>query len=360
MWRNNICPYTASWPNVFPDPSDVTRLVVAYQILDESQVHLSVLDRITLQIVDPHLDHVATTSDFTHDYHVTKDMIDSRLFHFDQKMFLVYNILYKGGPPFFLAYSQVELTPQYTFRALENTTVKMRHEHNNNKHVRQEKNWGPFSYTPPRNVTDQDAPKPVLLFEYMVQPHRIIHAKMQNGHPVTKQLFKPDTRESKLNYTMFETTYCTQILQFPSDSVWNLTSIHGGSAPQYLEKQHKYLSFFHMKGKFHSSGLTTYNFGAHLFSADPPFAITHMSSEPIVADSFFKGNWAFKKADYILFPMTFFIEEESTVVLSLAKNDKYSWVVHMNLVGLVSSLIEVPSKPCDQRTDQAHKYKANF
>jgi hypothetical protein len=334
---------------------------VVYEVLDINQVYFSVLDRKSLAVAGSGLDHVKAISDLSHEYHVVNDMIDSRIFRFDNKLFLVFNVLYKGGPPFFMAYCEVELTPQYTLRVLENTTVKMRHE-KNIKRARQEKNWGPFSYTPNKSVKNSDNP-PVLFFEYMVQPHRIIQAKREEGDghkAVTKQLFHPDSREAKLNYTIFETTYCTQISSQTPENVWDLKRIHGGSAPLYLEKEQKYLSFFHMKGRFHSPHLTTYAFGAHLFSAEPPFAISHMSPEPIVADSFFQGKWAFKKADYIIFPMTFFIEDGATIVLSMAKNDRESWVIRMDLAGLLSSLAPVLTEPCDVQTDKTYSQYTLF
>ena len=53
--------------------------------------------------------------------------------------------------------------------------------------------------------------------------------------------------------------------------------------------------------------VATYFMGAYLFESSPPFAITHMSTEPISSPSFYNASlpWAYKTMDYIVFPTSF-------------------------------------------------------
>ncbi len=75
---------------------------------------------------------------------------------------------------------------------------------------------------------------------------------------------------------------------------------------------------------------------------NPPFAISHVSPEPIMEQSFVNATlgWAYKIVDFIVFPMGFAFDE-TTITVSYGKNDKDSWLLSLNRAGLLSSLVPV-------------------
>lgn len=80
-------------------------------------------------------------------------------------------------------------------------------------------------------------------------------------------------------------------------------------------------------------------------SRQPPFAITHMSAEPIVSHSFINESfgWAYKSVDYIVFPMGFLFDD-NCIYVSYGKNDRDGWILKLNRSEFVRSLKPVKSK----------------
>lgn len=78
---------------------------------------------------------------------------------------------------------------------------------------------------------------------------------------------------------------------------------------------------------------------------EPPFAITHMSPEPLIHPSMVNETlgWAYKVVDYIVFPMGFVFDDQY-LYLSYGKNDKSSWVLKFEKEGLLASLRPVKSR----------------
>lgn len=78
---------------------------------------------------------------------------------------------------------------------------------------------------------------------------------------------------------------------------------------------------------------------------NPPFAITHISPEPIVENSFVNVSfgWAYKVVDFIVFPMGFTFDDDY-IYVSFGKNDKDGWMVTLNKTGLLESMIPVRTK----------------
>ena len=78
---------------------------------------------------------------------------------------------------------------------------------------------------------------------------------------------------------------------------------------------------------------------------DPPFAITHISPEPIIHPTMMNESfgWAYKVVDYIVFPMGF-IFDDRYLYLSFGKNDKSGWSVKFEKEGLIASLKPVRTR----------------
>ena len=78
---------------------------------------------------------------------------------------------------------------------------------------------------------------------------------------------------------------------------------------------------------------------------NPPFAITHISPEPIIADSFMNVSlgWSYKVFDYIIFPMGFTFDEEY-IHVSYGKNDKTGWILKLKKDEFLKSLKPVKTR----------------
>jgi hypothetical protein len=84
--------------------------------------------------------------------------------------------------------------------------------------------------------------------------------------------------------------------------------------------------------------------GAYLFSRKPPFAITHITPEPIMSDTFINETlgWTYKGVDYVLFPMGLTMDDNYFYV-AYGKNDKEGWIVKLKKAEFLSFLRPVTS-----------------
>lgn len=109
----------------------------------------------------------------------------------------------------------------------------------------------------------------------------------------------------------------------------------------------EYMVFFHSSGSFNGKGIISYFMGAYTFQREPPFAITKISPEPIVAKAFINesiSGWAYRKTDYVIFAMGFIDDPaNNSIFVSYGKNDRESWVLHLNRSSFLSSLKPVRS-----------------
>ena len=194
---------------------------------------------------------------------------------------------------------------------------------------RHEKNWGPFTYDQKILHPNITFNLPALLFEYSVNPHRILYVMPA----------QPGSRK-----TMVKLLSCTNFT-VKNDLFWNPSSMRSGVPAVLLPNKKEYLSFFHVCEYYLNTKIKTYVMGAHTFEAKPPFAVTHVSPEPILAENFFVGGWAYKRLNYEIYPSQFLIIENK-IVLSIHRNDRESWVVEMYLDGLLDSLQPVETTLC--------------
>ena len=201
-----------------------------------------------------------------------------------------------------------------------------------NRGERAEKNWVPFEY-------NAGGGGPVLYFVYESLPHRIVELApgpavtirkrrrvpvAQGGGRKRPVQMVPDVSTFRLVRTAYLTN--TSAADWPARWTTKYGEIRGGTPALRLptatatatatatttfttDTDDAYLTFFHSKrAHVHAKSVATYFMGAYLFSAAPPFAITHFSFEPLVHPSFYDNTtagWAYRKLDYVVFPMSF-------------------------------------------------------
>jgi predicted GH43/DUF377 family glycosyl hydrolase len=171
---------------------------------------------------------------------------------------------------------------------------------------RWEKNWVPFDYNGN------------LLLAYSLAPHRILHHLKGTGTCETLASTK-----SKIN--------------------WNWGHLRGGTPALQIDEDH-YLSFFHSSiplSTVHSNGkeMLHYFMGAYIFKSTPPFSITGISPEPIVAKKFYSGP-AYKtfKPLRVVFPGGF-IFDDKYIWVAYGRQDHEIWIVKLDKQGLLDSLV---------------------
>lgn len=177
---------------------------------------------------------------------------------------------------------------------------------------RREKNWVPFDY------------QGELLLAYSLNPHLIFHPLRGLGA-------------------------CETISSSTSSIQWNWGALKGGT-PALLDGG-EYLAFFHTWKKMssiHSDGKPSahYFMGAYRFQAEPPFALTAISPEPIVAKGFYTGAqykpyWGPIQA---IFPCGYVMDDQF-IWVAYGRQDQECWLVKLDKKGLLDSLIPVSPSP---------------
>jgi hypothetical protein len=208
---------------------------------------------------------------------------------------------------------------------------------------RHEKNWSPFVY---ENRS---------LLVYSIAPfHHIVG--------VNKTMIKSDVADHMGNYynvsmkaySLHKTSSAVLASDCSSSSsgdkfagAWSWGEPRGGSNTVLIETVHglRYLSIFHSSGKVNHRVIHSWFMGAYLFSASPPFEMTHISSVPILPKALYDEStgWAYKTVDYIVYPLGLLVRGDS-LYLSVGKNDAGGWIVQLNATALVASLIATPAR----------------
>ena len=172
-----------------------------------------------------------------------------------------------------------------------------------------EKNWTPFNY------------KENLLLSYSLNPHLVFKPAIGTGECETFAL----SNKSLQNWTWGE--------------------LRGGT--QALKIGNRYLTFFHTAihaNSDHSDGkdMLHYFMGASTFESEPPFAMTHISPEPIIGKGFFTGTiykqyWGSWRG---IFPCGFIFDNTYIYVVYGRQNHEI-WVVKLEKRELLDSLIPI-------------------
>jgi predicted GH43/DUF377 family glycosyl hydrolase len=169
-----------------------------------------------------------------------------------------------------------------------------------------EKNWAPFEY------------QGQLCFEYSIFPHKVFHAD-RTGH-------------------------CKTVGFTEGLIKWDWGQLRGGSPAIRLGEE--YLGFFHCSTALktqHSKGkkITHYFMGAYTFAPEPPFAITAISSKPIIGQGFYEPqNYNTWKPLLGAFPSGY-IFDDKFIWVSFGKQDHEVWVVKLDRAKLLNSLVSV-------------------
>jgi hypothetical protein len=78
----------------------------------------------------------------------------------------------------------------------------------------------------------------------------------------------------------------------------------------------------------------------------PPFRITHITKEPIVAYPMYNytlnGDWTYKSVDHVVFPMGFTLTDDH-IFVSYGQNDRAGWIVKLKKKEFIASLKPVIS-----------------
>ena len=77
----------------------------------------------------------------------------------------------------------------------------------------------------------------------------------------------------------------------------------------------------------------------------PPFAITHITPEPIMCQDFVdpKQRWSYKVADFITFPVGFTMDENYFYV-SYGRNDREGYILHLHRERFLKFLVPVETR----------------
>ncbi|MBP9841027.1 MAG: hypothetical protein KBC64_01210 [Simkaniaceae bacterium] len=173
-----------------------------------------------------------------------------------------------------------------------------------------EKNWAPFDF------------EGSLFFSYSLNPHRVFKPALPTG--------------------ACETVACTL-----ADISWKWGELRGGT-PALRDGDH-YLGFFHSfknMATVQSNGkkIAHYFMGAYRFKGEFPFALTHISPEPVVGATFYSGpDYPTWKPLKVVFPGGIIFDEKHVWVV-YGKQDYETWVVKMDKQGLMDSLVEVKNE----------------
>ena len=164
-----------------------------------------------------------------------------------------------------------------------------------------------------------------LLFIYSVIPHRIV------------QLLPTDKADEMKGSTV-------SVTRLVEDRFWPYGELRGGTNAVRIGD--KYLTFFHSSNKhIIQVRIMTYFMGAYLFDAKPPFAITHVTPEPIIHPALINDTleWAYKGVDFVIFPMGLIVND-THITVSIGRNDRESWMMTLHRGPFLESLKKVDSK----------------
>ncbi len=176
---------------------------------------------------------------------------------------------------------------------------------------RWEKNWVPFEYN------DN------LLLAYSISPHKI---------------FKP----------LLGSTDCDLVDISSKNIPWAWGELRGGT-PALRLNETQYLAFFHSSTKMatkHSNGavIPHYVMGAYVYNAFPPFEITHISPEPIIARNFYSGlSYKTYRPVCVVFPGGYIFDKDY-IWIAYGRQDHEIWLVKLDKDALLKSLVALETQ----------------
>lgn len=240
------------------------------------------------------------------------------------------------------------------------------------------------NYSHPNHVSRTHS---IQLFVYSIEPHRVVYGReLSDNYPdypsetlksAEEALFysekdhlqaeskNPDApleRIDKLsNFPVLDMTSVAVSKYVPSETrphFWSYGNPHGSTPSILIHTKYgpRYLNFFHSEGRYQINYIVTYFFGAYLFDAKPPFAITHMTADPLVPRPWYNesNGWAYRAIDYIIFPMGLVIRDD-LAILSSGRNDRSGWMATFNVTELIDYMIPIQTEVLKNSLDDVLK-----
>lgn len=248
-----------------------------------------------------------TVLNIRNDFLIPSEEQDPRLITIGERLFIVYsNSIDEGAQS---EIRRMHIAEVFTDQGVFYTGIpECLSEYEGAIRERREKNWAPFEY------------KGEILLSRTLFPHQVVQPFLGTGE-------------------------CKTIAITSGAIDWKWGELRGGTSA--LLEGNEYLAFFHSSKDMktvHSQGKhhVHYFMGAYMFSADPPFALTRMSREPIFGRGFYRGP-AYKtwKPLRVVFPCGFICKGQNIWVF-YGKQDHEIWMVKIDKQGLFKSLIPVP------------------
>lgn len=225
---------------------------------------------------------------------------DARLFSYRGRIFLIYNDNMEVNNTTYTDRRDMHVVELFFHNNRFMASAPLRLLHQTKSHHLWQKNWVPFEW-------DKK-----LLIGYTVNPHEILYANLQNGEC----------------YSCYETEVALD---------WEFGLLRGSTPPQLVDGE--YLSFFHsaiLTDSLASWGWNLYHYfmGAYTFSPNPPFAITHFTPDPIVAEGFYTQSNHIKR---VIFPGGFVVMEPY-IYVAYGKDDYEMWIATLDKKELKKAL----------------------
>jgi hypothetical protein len=239
-----------------------------------------------------------------------------------------------------------------------------------------QKNWIPFvpaKLPSVKHLVEFHHNHP-LLYVHSIHPHRIVEVsiipntsfssspsswrkkqKNRNRRDRKKQSSVASSTDSSSSSTAIDLSPST--IEKPN-AVWGRTIANTadfipnwpyghlrGGTPAILINNSFYLTFFHSSTEpVYPDVNKTYVMGAYTFCPTFPYSILAMSPYPIIHQSMYEGKWPYMPfavaiCDYIVFPMSFFLINDSLLYLTYGKQDVEGWIAKMDISELLKSLV---------------------
>jgi hypothetical protein len=220
-----------------------------------------------------------------------------------------------------------------------------------------EKNWSPFFHVkPPRMMRKRKLSLSLggdrdngndnsydLLFIHASDPHRVLRPDTDDVFSMLAPLNVTTPYWSTAPTMNMSIISAGQVNKTWVEGIWKWGwPIRGGTVAELLPATPfgpKYLTVFHTSGRVLSPKLSTYFMGIYLFDVSPPFNITHVSKEPLIANSMYNDTygWCTRSGfpDYSVFPVGVSIHSDANrLYVSWGKNNKASRMLTLNLSAL--------------------------
>lgn len=272
------------------------------------------------------------------------NMVDPRLIALNGRAILVNNVHNHNLDHTETFVSDVVVNPATGATGLTNTVLVLSN--------RAEKNWTPFSW------------KDNLFFLASVWPFHVVRVSTINSthpqFPKNRADVHPDQLVGimeTVNLIHLDPTTC---MQWPWSSHKHL-AFRGGTQSIDIGNG-TFFGVFHAQSNLTTGDygtLRTYTMGAFTFTSIPntrsgrevsqedphSFRLTAVSKTPFVDKAWYSGRWffeknAFGKVDYIVYPMSLFVEGDELVVL-YGRQDSQTWVSRFSLSEVLGSLTPV-------------------